>query len=429
MAKSPSSSSEKFTQKAIEIPYKAPHNYLGLLTKPSNTETFNSVIDALSSSKYKTLLTSNAPIYLATQREFWENAKLESQDEIPIAINSSIKGVKVKISPQTISEVFELSDLLGNSSMLADIPLPDGSKKIDVTTNVIATAKSSVKRDMEAKDKARFEQEKRVFMEMNEQGISEPKDEKNPKVKRKQPTRHQSPKPTDVKTPVVSTTVGTSIISTAVSQTTATTSTYTTTTACSSTTASPKTSSLPKITSPPKTTSSPPSSPAKKQKTSDDTLSVQPSTQITTTQSIKTPPTSPEPKRRTVNNVVLDDDTSPPQTSIQLLPVVPIPNPVPLSTAQVEKPNTAITPASPQYPLELIAVREEIKSFYTEDGPAKRTEPQKQQFRRSTVPPAAILYQRRNQNEMDKITAADKEAEDYVVKVGVKRIIEEILES
>ncbi|KAJ0752098.1 hypothetical protein HanPI659440_Chr09g0320431 [Helianthus annuus] len=56
-------------------------------------------------------------------------------------------------------------------------------------------------------------------------------------------------------------------------------------------------------------------------------------------------------------------------------------------------------------------------------------EPQKQQFRRSTAPPAAILYQRRNQNEIDKITAADKEAEDYLVKVGVKRIIEETLES
>ena len=56
-------------------------------------------------------------------------------------------------------------------------------------------------------------------------------------------------------------------------------------------------------------------------------------------------------------------------------------------------------------------------------------EPQKQQFRRSTAPPAAILYQRKNQKQMDKITAADKEAEDYLVKVGVKRIIEEILES
>ncbi|KAJ0457095.1 hypothetical protein HanIR_Chr15g0769951 [Helianthus annuus] len=71
-------------------------------------------------------------------------------------------------------------------SMLADIPLPDGSKKIDVTTNAIADAKASVKRDKEAKDKARFEQEKRVFMELNEQGISEPKDDENPELKKKE---------------------------------------------------------------------------------------------------------------------------------------------------------------------------------------------------------------------------------------------------
>ena len=50
-------------------------------------------------------------------------------------------------------------------------------------------------------------------------------------------------------------------------------------------------------------------------------------------------------------------------------------NPVPLSSAQVQKPNTAITPTGAQYPLELIAVREEIKSFYTEDDPAKRSLP------------------------------------------------------
>ena len=75
------------------------------------------------------------------------------------------------------------------SSMLADIPLPDGTKKIDVTTNTIADAKARVKRDMEANDKARFEQEKRAFMELNEQGISEPKDDKNPEPKRKNPTR------------------------------------------------------------------------------------------------------------------------------------------------------------------------------------------------------------------------------------------------
>ncbi|MFS7967697.1 hypothetical protein Hanom_Chr09g00788781 [Helianthus anomalus] len=101
-----------------KLPFKAPHNYLGLLTKPSHTETFNSVIDALSSSKYKTLLTSNAPVYLATQREFWKNATLETQDKTPIAINYSIKGVPVKITPQTLSEVFELNDLQGKSFFL-----------------------------------------------------------------------------------------------------------------------------------------------------------------------------------------------------------------------------------------------------------------------------------------------------------------------
>ncbi|MFS7969652.1 hypothetical protein Hanom_Chr09g00811691 [Helianthus anomalus] len=66
---------------ATEIPFKDPHNYLGLLTKPTHTGTFNTIIDAMSSSKYKTLLTVDAPIFLKTQREFWKNASLESQNK------------------------------------------------------------------------------------------------------------------------------------------------------------------------------------------------------------------------------------------------------------------------------------------------------------------------------------------------------------
>ncbi|MFS7972202.1 hypothetical protein Hanom_Chr09g00841921 [Helianthus anomalus] len=100
----------------IEIPYKAPHNYLGLLTKPGTIDTYDSIIDIMSSSKYKTLLIADAPIYLKTQREFWKNATLESQGEKVIAINSSIMGKKVKITPQLISEVFELDDLQGKTS-------------------------------------------------------------------------------------------------------------------------------------------------------------------------------------------------------------------------------------------------------------------------------------------------------------------------
>ncbi|XP_021971853.1 topoisomerase I damage affected protein 7-like [Helianthus annuus] len=41
----------------------------------------------------------------------------------------------------------------------------------------------------------------------------------------------------------------------------------------------------------------------------------------------------------------------------------------------IQKPITDIAPAGVQFPLELIAVREEIKSFYYEDDPAKRSFP------------------------------------------------------
>ncbi|KAJ0575512.1 hypothetical protein HanIR_Chr05g0213591 [Helianthus annuus] len=107
------------TQMAVEsneIPYKSPHNYVGILTKPTSNNTFDSILDILSASKYKTLITADAPIYLQTQREFWKKATLEKQGDIVIAINSSIQGKKIQISPQSISEVFKLDDLKGNTS-------------------------------------------------------------------------------------------------------------------------------------------------------------------------------------------------------------------------------------------------------------------------------------------------------------------------
>lgn len=69
-----------------------------------------------------------------------------------------------------------------------------------------------------------------------------------------------------------------------------------------------------------------------------------------------------------------DDDISPPPTSSKPLSLVtiPNPNPIPLSSAQIQKP---LPPAGVQFPLELIAVREEIKTFYYEDDPAKRSLP------------------------------------------------------
>ncbi|MFS8016624.1 hypothetical protein Hanom_Chr15g01370751 [Helianthus anomalus] len=114
----PSSKSSKTASKKVltyEIPFKTSHNLLGLLTKLGTTDVFDSIINIMAKSKYKTLLTADAPIYLVTQREFWKNATLEKQGDIATTINSSIKGKDIKITPQSISEVFQLNDLQGTN--------------------------------------------------------------------------------------------------------------------------------------------------------------------------------------------------------------------------------------------------------------------------------------------------------------------------
>ncbi|MFS8002355.1 hypothetical protein Hanom_Chr13g01201131 [Helianthus anomalus] len=101
----------------MALALKTPHNYPCTLEKISQKTTFHSVIDALSSSKYKTLLTCNAPIYLDTLRDFLKHAKIEVQDKKPSAITSTFGGIQVVVTPQTISEVFEINDHIGKSSL------------------------------------------------------------------------------------------------------------------------------------------------------------------------------------------------------------------------------------------------------------------------------------------------------------------------
>ncbi|KAJ0615033.1 hypothetical protein HanIR_Chr02g0069361 [Helianthus annuus] len=117
-SKSSAKASKGASQKATsaDIPHKPSHNLLGLLTKPGNIDTFDSILDILNASKYKTLLTANAPIYLQTQREFWKNCILEKQGEDIIAINSTLQTKAVRITPQSISEVFQLADQDGKDS-------------------------------------------------------------------------------------------------------------------------------------------------------------------------------------------------------------------------------------------------------------------------------------------------------------------------
>ncbi|MFS7908898.1 hypothetical protein Hanom_Chr01g00088461 [Helianthus anomalus] len=60
---------------------KHPHNYLCTFEKTNKNTEFHSIIDTLSSSKYKTLLTCDTPIYQDTLRDFWANAEVQEQDK------------------------------------------------------------------------------------------------------------------------------------------------------------------------------------------------------------------------------------------------------------------------------------------------------------------------------------------------------------
>ncbi|XP_022013994.1 cell wall protein DAN4-like [Helianthus annuus] len=197
--------------------------------------------------------------------------------------------------------------------MTKDIPLPDGSKKIDITTNALAEAKASVKRDREATDKSRWNEAKRAYMELDAQVVSsvvkpttttsmtttatstyttQTPDltksstttsttsstiKSSPATVQKTSTdtsvvvmTPQSSTKTAVVTPVVSTTVGTSVVSAVVKPTTTTsitttaTSTHTTQTPDLTKSSTTTTTTSPTIKSPPATL----------QKTSTDTSGV-----------------------------------------------------------------------------------------------------------------------------------------------------------
>ncbi|MFS7905961.1 hypothetical protein Hanom_Chr01g00053821 [Helianthus anomalus] len=100
----------------MELSITNPHNYLPILKKTNKNTSFHSIIDVLISSKYKTILTANAPIHQETLRDFWPNAKIESQKKVPYAITSKVGETLFQISPSSISIMFGLNDLAGKTS-------------------------------------------------------------------------------------------------------------------------------------------------------------------------------------------------------------------------------------------------------------------------------------------------------------------------
>ncbi|MFS7934708.1 hypothetical protein Hanom_Chr05g00394901 [Helianthus anomalus] len=76
-----------------------PHNYLHIFEKTDKNTIYHSIIDVLTSLKYKAILTANAPIYQDTRCDFWANAEIQEQKKVPYAITSKVGGTLVAITP------------------------------------------------------------------------------------------------------------------------------------------------------------------------------------------------------------------------------------------------------------------------------------------------------------------------------------------
>ncbi|MFS8023601.1 hypothetical protein Hanom_Chr16g01453331 [Helianthus anomalus] len=97
---------------------KSPHNYLPYLVKYDTNPEFYPIIDILTSSKYNTILTADAPIYIETLQKFWVNSSFLLRDKKAFTIISKIDGVDIEITPQMISTTFTLNDKSGMESYL-----------------------------------------------------------------------------------------------------------------------------------------------------------------------------------------------------------------------------------------------------------------------------------------------------------------------
>ncbi|MFS7910669.1 hypothetical protein Hanom_Chr02g00108941 [Helianthus anomalus] len=90
---------------------KTPHNYQQYLGQHSKNTDFHPIIDIINSSKNLNILTADAPIYISTLREFWENAKLSLQNKKPFLITSTVNKGHMEITTESISTIFHLEDM------------------------------------------------------------------------------------------------------------------------------------------------------------------------------------------------------------------------------------------------------------------------------------------------------------------------------
>ena len=98
------------------FPLKSSHNYYCLLTPEPDHTQFHAILEKMAASKYHTLWTTTATVYPQIQQEFWAKMKIDYVDKQPIAINSTIRDIPIRITPELISSTFNLADHNGVSA-------------------------------------------------------------------------------------------------------------------------------------------------------------------------------------------------------------------------------------------------------------------------------------------------------------------------
>nr|GEX85143.1 ribonuclease H-like domain-containing protein [Tanacetum cinerariifolium] len=101
------------------LQYKAKHNKVGYLLKPTGSDDYHNIIDFLRSSHIRYALTSNPIIFDSLVKQFWSTATLRAPELSPPAILATIDR-----TPHTITEDLVRSRLqLADDGGVADLPI------------------------------------------------------------------------------------------------------------------------------------------------------------------------------------------------------------------------------------------------------------------------------------------------------------------
>nr|GEV80562.1 hypothetical protein [Tanacetum cinerariifolium] len=103
------------------LQYKAEHNKVGYLLKPTGSDDYHNIIDFLRSSHVRYDLTTNPIIFDSLVKQFWSTATLRAPELGPPAILATIDRTPFTITEDLVRSRLQLADDGG----VADLPIPE----------------------------------------------------------------------------------------------------------------------------------------------------------------------------------------------------------------------------------------------------------------------------------------------------------------